>query len=83
MDVDFIQVAFLQIIVFTAGSHIALFEEVALGIMGDESPYSEVEFSAFEQEWLLNVLLDNKGVTSELEGLFSFDLILLALVQIC
>ena len=82
MNIDLVQIFWLQIVIFATSPDIALSKwtikikvfipkNVALSIKVDQRPNSNVEFSLLEQQRFFNVFLNHKAKTFEFSnGLF-------------
>ena len=75
MHVDLVHLVFRQVVLLAGSADIGFLEHVALTIMVDESPLSDVELSLFEQEWFLDVFLYDK--------LKAFEFTFLSVAFIC
>ena len=62
MDLLIVWVGIIKAIVGARGADVAFFEEVALSVMVDEDPDSDVKLAVGDETWVFDVLLDDEGV---------------------
>ena len=62
MDLLVVRVRVIQAIVGARGANVAFLKEVALSVMVDEDPDSDVKLSVGYEAWVFDVFLDDEGV---------------------
>lgn len=60
MHIDLVHFLVTQIVLLTGCSDIGFFEDIALPIVVDQCPLTDVELALFVKQWFLNILLDDE-----------------------